>query len=107
MDLSGWMNATINVAEYAGTNDGHGNPNYSSVAAMQARVEEHVSIVTAQDGTERVSSHRIFALSSIGEQARIWLEGESTSDLTLARYPIGRSVERDKSQTIRFYVILV
>jgi len=86
MNITSWLNQTIYVATKTGV-DAFGNPTWGAPTAVKARVEGRMQRVVDTSGVEVVSDKQILTLTQIGQEDRIWLPGEDTSDTSKARIP--------------------
>ena len=87
MDLAGWFSQTCHRAPALGFTAA-GVATFGSTVAFQARVESTVKLIRGKDGQEIVSSQQIGTLAAVGEQDRIWLPGEDSTNATIAHVPL-------------------
>ena len=85
--LKAMMGDTINTVLRTGRN-ADGTPTYGSPALITARVEENERIIRPLKGEAVATSHLLFTEEEITIDHRIWLPGDLTTDLTVARRPI-------------------
>lgn len=96
MNVSSWLNETINVATRSSLGAG-GAPTYNAAAPVKARHEYDVRTVRAADGTERQVEHHVTTVGEINPEDRVWMPGDSTSNVNLAKRPVRIQEGKDKA----------
>jgi hypothetical protein len=102
MDVSGWLVSTITTAPLSSF-DSTGAPSYGAQVTLPCRIELGQKLVRSKDGAEVVSSHRVYVVAQIGIEDAIWLPGDSTSDPTVAKYPLNITAAYDKAGNVLYW----
>ena len=84
--LTDILDQTVSVAAPNAVNS-DGELSYGAPASVACRLQRNARIMKTTDGQDIISDTQILTLTAIGEQDRIWLPGQSTSDQALARTP--------------------
>ena len=84
--LTDILDQAVSVAVPSTVNS-DGELSYGTPVSVACRLQKNARIMKTPDGQDIISDTQILTLTAIGEQDRIWLPGQSTSDATLARTP--------------------
>ena len=84
--LTDILDQTVNVAAPNAINN-DGEFSYGASVSVACRLQKNARIMKTPDGQDIISDTQVLTLTAIGDQDRIWLPGQSTSDATLARTP--------------------
>jgi hypothetical protein len=104
MGFASWLIDTINVASATGT-DNFGQPTYGTPRAINARVEAETRLVISPDGNQLMVNHKIAVAEQLYTTDRIWLPGDSTSDVTKARRSLLINSAATRIGTFRFWEV--
>lgn len=103
MDVSLWLNQTINWSQKTGVTAA-GDPVLAAPVAIPARVELQPEIVReGSRGTELEQGSIVYTLQKISPEDRIWYPGDSPASIDLTRAPLVSHAVVDRNGNILYY----
>lgn len=90
------------LTSYSGT----GAPVFGAQTSIGAKIESKVELVRhAKTGAEVVSSQKLLLNASVGIEDRIWLPGDTLSNVSVAKKPIRVDATVDRAGNALFWEV--